>query len=122
MIRRHTKTAIAGGGALGAAHFAAICGLAAMVVREQHTGASQEFWQYAAIFDLPVNLVLLLLSPLVHLLSGVANWPDVAFLPGIIGSWNKFLLPFLFYGVLGTLVWFLIGWSFVRIGGSRYAP
>ena len=122
MRKGQTKAAILCGGAVAAAHLAAVCALAAIVVREQHTGGSQEYWEYAGTFDLPLNLVLLLLSPLLHLTSGVDSWPDLAFLPGIIGSWNKFLLPFLLYGVVGTLIWFLIGWSPVRIGGSRHAP
>ena len=121
MRRRANRAAICGA-AIGAAHFAAICGLAAIVVFEQHSGMSQEYWQYAGIFDLPASLVLLVLSPLFNLLSGIASWPDVAFLPGITGSWNRFLLPFLFYGVLGTAVWFFLGWAVMRLAGSRYLP
>ena len=83
---------------------------------------AQEYWEYAGLFDLPVSLVLRLFSPLLNLLSGIASWPDVAFLPGIAGSWNRFLLPFLFYGTLGSAVWFVIGWSVIRITGSRRLP
>ena len=121
-MMRRANTAVIGGAVIGTVHFAAICGLATIVVREQDSGMSQEYWHYAGIFDLPVSIVLWLLSPLLNLLSGTASWPDVAFLPGIIGSWNKFLLPFLFYGVLGTAVWFLLGWALLRIAGSRYLP
>lgn len=83
---------------------------------------SQEYWEYAGMFDLPVSLVLLLFSPMLNMLAGVASWPDVAFLPGITGSWNKFLIPFFIYGIFGTLVWSLIGWSVMRITRSRHLP
>ncbi|MEY2494610.1 MAG: hypothetical protein QOJ45_1102 [Verrucomicrobiota bacterium] len=121
-MRRHANRAVISGAAIAVAHFVLICGLAAIVIREQQSGMSQEYWEYAGIFDLPVSLVLLLLSPLLNLLSGVASWPDVAFLPGITGSWNRFLLPFLFYGVLGTAVWYLLGWAVMRFAGSRHLP
>jgi hypothetical protein len=122
MMRGQANRAAIWGSAVGAAHFAAICGLAAIVVHEQQSGMAQEYWEYAGLFDVPVSLVLLLLSPLLNLLSGIASWPDVAFLPGITGSWNRFLLPFLFYGVLGTAVWFLLGWAAMRLLGSRHLP
>ena len=122
MPRRANRAAI-WGFATATAHFVVICGLATIVVVEQRSGMSQEYWQYAGIFDLPVSLVLLVLSPLLNVLSGgVATWPDVAFLPGITGSWNRFLLPFLLYGVLGTAVWFFLGWAVMRLAGSRRLP
>lgn len=121
-MRRGANRAAICGSAIAAVHFAAICGLATIVVSEQQSGMAQEYWEYAGIFDLPVSLVLLALSPLLNLLSGIASWPDVSFLPGIIGSWSGFLLPFLFYGVLGTPVWFLLGWAVMRLAGSRYLP
>jgi hypothetical protein len=65
---------------------------------------------------------LLLLSPLLPLLPNLPNAPDVAFLPGIIGSWNEFLLPFFVYGLFGTAVWFMMGWLLVRVTGSRSFP
>jgi hypothetical protein len=122
MIKRRGNTAALFGAGIGAAHFIAICILAALVIGEQRSGMSHEYWEYAGIFDLPVSFVLLLLSPLLNLLSGVGSWPDVPFLPGIMGSWNSFLLPFLFYGVLGTAVWFLLGWGAIRLAGSRSLP
>jgi hypothetical protein len=120
--RGRNRTATICGATIAAFHFAAICFLAIIVIRNQESGLSSEYWEYASIFDLPVNLVLWLLSPLLNLLTSVATWPDVAFLPGIIGNWNRFLLPFLFYGVLGTAVWFCLGWTVMRITGSRYLP
>jgi hypothetical protein len=121
-MQRRAHRAVISGAVVAVAHFVLICGLATIVIREQHSGMSQEYWEYAGIFDLPVRLALLLLSPLLNLLSGVASWPDVTFLPGIIGSWSRFLLPFLFYGVLGTAVWYLLGWVVMRLAGSRYLP
>jgi hypothetical protein len=122
MMKRRGKTALVWGAAIAVAHFVVICGLAAIVVYEQQSGMAHEYWEYARLFDVPTGLVLLLLSPLLNLLSGIASWPDVAFLPGIIGSWNRFLLPFLLYGLLGTVVWFFLGWTVVRLAGSRYLP
>jgi hypothetical protein len=121
-MKRRGKTALVWGAAIAGAHFVVICGLAAIVVSEQQSGMAQEYWEYARLFDFPVSLVLRLLNPLLNLLSGIASWPDVAFLPGIAGSWNSFLLPFLFYGVLGSVVWFVIGWSVMRLAGSRRLP
>jgi len=122
MMKRRGKTALVWGAAIASAHFVVICGLASVVIRGQHSEMAQEYWEYAGLFDLPVSLVLRLLSPLLNLLSGIASWPDVKFLPGIVGSWNRFLLPFLFYGVFGSAVWFVIGWSVMRITSSRRLP
>ena len=121
-MRRRANRAAIWGLAIATAHFVVICGLAAIVIVEQRSGMSQEYWEYAGVFDLPVSLLLLVLSPLLNLLSAIASWPDVAFLPGITGSWNRFLLPFLLYGVLGTAVWFFLGWAVMRLAGSRYLP
>ena len=114
-----TNQGLIWGAAFGSVHFAAICGLAVIVVRGQVSGASHEYWSYAGIFDLPI---VLLLSPLLNLVAGISGWPDVSFLPGSIGSWDRFLFPFLFYGVFGTIGWFLIGWALMRISSSRYLP
>ena len=122
MMRHRDNIAMLSGAAVAAVHLVLICGVAAKVFREQHSENAAEYWQYAGIFDLPVSLVLLLLSPLLNMLSAVADWPDVGFLPGITGSWNRFLLPFLFYGVLGTAVWFLLGWYLMRLASSRRLP
>lgn len=120
MSQRRNLFRIAGG--IAAVHFLAIGAIAAIVARQQQSGIASEYWEYAAIFDLPVNAVFWLLSPLLNLFSAVAAWPDVSFLPGIIGSWNKFLLPFLLYGVVGTAIWFLLVWLVMRIARSRYLP
>jgi hypothetical protein len=122
MTGRTRRPATICGATIAALHFGAICFLAISVIRNQESGLSSEYWEYASIFDLPANVALWVLTPLLNLLSGVAAWPDVAFLPGIIGSWNRFLLPFLFYGIVGTAVWFFLGWIVIRIANSRYLP
>ena len=86
MMKRRFNSALIAGLALAAVHFIAICALASIVVRHQHSENAAEYWQYAGLFDVPVSLVLLLFSPFLPLLPDVANAPDVAFLPGIIGS------------------------------------
>ena len=117
MMKRASKTALTYGSVIGGVHFLAIAALGAKVVRDQHAGPSQELWTYAAMFDLPVTLVLFIFSPMLEAATvGIDTWPDVAFLPGITGSWNRFLLPFLLYGVFGTAVWFVLGWLFRRVG------
>jgi hypothetical protein len=104
MMKRRGKTARAWGAAIAGTHFVVICGLASIVIREQHFEMAQEYWEYAGLFDFPASLVLRAFSPLLNLLSAIASWPGVSFLPGITGSWNRFLFPFLLYGVLGTAV------------------
>jgi hypothetical protein len=104
MTSRTRRPATICGATIAALHFAAICFLAIIVIRNQESRLSSEYWEYASIFDLPANVALWLL------------------LPGIIGSWNRFLLPFLFYAIVGTAVWFFLGWIVIRIANSGYLP
>jgi ABC-type multidrug transport system permease subunit len=72
-MKHRDNTALALGAVIAVVHFVVICALAALVIREQHSDMAAEYWEYASLFDVPVNLVLLLLSPLLPLLSVVAS-------------------------------------------------
>jgi hypothetical protein len=72
--------------------------------------SSGELWIFVAIADTPVYLLLLTLLRDVRF----EVWPRVSFLPGILGSWD-FLFSSLYFVILGTAFWFLLGWLFGRL-------
>ena len=72
---------------------------------------SAELWIFIGMLDTPMNLLLL---PLLDHLPRFDLWPRVSFLPGHLCSWD-FLFSFLYFVVLGTAFWFLLGWLFGRL-------
>ncbi|SRR6266496_233642 len=98
--------------AAGALHFVGIAALATLVLLYQQTGSSHEAWGYAAIFDMPINLLALLTGPII---ATVEKWPNVPFLPGMAGNWAGFLFPLLFYGILGTAFWSFFGYAVAQV-------
>jgi hypothetical protein len=75
--------------------------------------SSGELWIFTGIVDTPMNLLLL---PLLSVLGDIRfdRWSRVSFLPGILGNWD-FLFSCLYFVVLGTAFWFLLGWLFGRL-------
>lgn len=68
-------------------------------------------WIYIALVNTPLNVVAFSLFPT----AWPGDWPDVAFLPGVVGSWDKFLFPFLYFAGFCSAFWFFLGWIFGRL-------
>ncbi|HEX4665624.1 MAG TPA: hypothetical protein VH207_03410 [Chthoniobacterales bacterium] len=92
-----------------AAHFLFAVFIAILVA----TGGSSsaELWLFIGIVDTPMNLLLL---PLLDHLPCFDLWPPVSFLSGRLASWD-FLFSSIYFVVLGTAFWFLLGWLFGRL-------
>jgi hypothetical protein len=65
-------------------------------------------WLYFLFIDYPVRY---LWGPLDSVLTKL---PDVPFLPSIAANWSAFLGPLLLFGIVGTLMWFCVGWLLGR--------
>ena len=101
MVSTPRKAAVA----VGAIHFGIVVVFAVWIyVANAHEGESPMYWLFLVLADLPVSL---LLGPLTAPFYGR---PGVSWLPGLIGDWGNYLLPFLFFAVVGTAWWSCVGW------------
>jgi hypothetical protein len=90
---------------VAAVHFLVVTVFAAWIyVANAHDGESPMYWIFLILVDLPVSL---LFGPVSAPFSGR---PSVTWLPGLMGDWSNYLLPFLFFAIIGSAWWFCIGW------------
>ncbi len=73
--------------------------------------SSPETWVFIGVVDIPMNL---LFSPVLDHLPRFELWPPVSFFSGHIARWD-FWFCVLYFVILGTAFWFLLGWLFGRI-------
>jgi hypothetical protein len=106
MLSRRFKSSLRWGALIGGAHLFAISAVAAVAA----ISSSGEAWYYAALIDWPLQWLLII--PSLTFLRGMEHWPALRFLPGMLGQWDAFLFPALYYGLFGTACWFTLGWAF----------
>lgn len=80
---------------------------------------STEAWLLVAWLDLPVHYLSFLFVWL------IPHLPHISALSGVAGDWEAFLFPLIWFGVLGTAQWSIIGWTigkaYVQVVNHRAA-
>jgi hypothetical protein len=92
------------GSALAALHLIFITILASVIFVHQ----AAEAWLFATLLDLPVHY---LSFPIIYLVPALHR---TSIHPWTLEDWD-FLFPLIWFGVLGTTQWFVIGWAFGRL-------
>lgn len=102
---KHWKVALA----FAVTHLGIVAIVAIGVLADfQRERESPMLWLYLYLLDLPVSLG-------ISLSKWVDSLPDIPWFPGLTGNWPNFLFPLSFFGTIGTLWWYFMGWLISKI-------